>query len=65
LPFSKELEVSVAIMAAQGMVDPAIFEHLQSKIDEDTSFRDVCSSFLFHGLQLTLYQGTARHSSGT
>jgi len=24
-----------------GMVDPAIFEHLQEKIDEDTSFRDV------------------------
>jgi len=27
-------------MATRGMVDPAIFEHLQSKIDEDTSFRE-------------------------
>jgi hypothetical protein len=27
---------------AQGMVDPAIFEHLQSKIDDDKIFRDVC-----------------------
>lgn len=26
------------------MVDPAIFEHLQEKIDEDTTFRDVSSS---------------------
>lgn len=23
------------------LVDPAIFEHLQEKIDEDTAFRDV------------------------
>jgi len=23
------------------MVDPAIFQHLQEKIDEDTAFRDV------------------------
>ncbi len=26
------------------MVDPAIFEHLQEKIDEDTAFRDVSYS---------------------
>jgi len=39
-----QAEVTAAIMAARRMVDPAIFEHLQSKIDEDTSFRDVCAS---------------------
>lgn len=27
---------------AQGVVDPAIFESLQGKIDDDKIFRDVC-----------------------
>lgn len=32
-------------MAQQvGMIDPAIFEHLQAKIDEEAVFRDVCFS---------------------
>jgi hypothetical protein len=28
-------------MAGQGMVDPAIFEDLQARVDEDTAVRDV------------------------
>jgi hypothetical protein len=38
-------ENSKVIMEEQSvMVDPAIFEHLQERIDEDTAFRDVSYS---------------------
>jgi hypothetical protein len=32
--------------AQQGMVDPAIFAHLQQKIDEETAFKDVCKTVI-------------------
>jgi hypothetical protein len=32
-------------MAGQGMVDPAIFEDLQARVDEDTAVRDVRAPF--------------------
>lgn len=39
---------------AQGMVDPAIFEGLQSKIDDDKVFRDVCLSPKFWSLRMLI-----------
>lgn len=33
-------------MASSGMVDPAIFKHLQTKIDEDSAIREELRNIL-------------------
>jgi hypothetical protein len=49
-----------------GLVDPAVFEHIQEKIDEDAAFQDVGSIMLVSDTaQLTFRPGTSRNCSTT